>query len=476
VILLSGWFISIVIFLVLVRVWVQPAALRALAFFAASVVFIGLVAGGFAAAWPVFAFTTIAYVAVAVARTGRAALAGSIATLVIVFVALKTNPALGALIYLPTASVTVGLSYILFRSIHVMIDYHDHAIESRPAPVTFAGYALSLLTLLSGPIQRYEDFRQSPFFANRQPPAWDDVGAAIVRTTRGVFKVLVISALFSAAQSRCLVALDSADATTSQIVYLTAAALAFVGYLYANFSGYIDIVIGFGQVAGFQLPENFNDPFRATNIQDFWGRWHITLSDWVRVYVFNPMLRWSTTSMPSRRGSNMAGLVSVFTAFFIIGAWHSQNTIGLVYGMALGVGAVAHRIYGLVLKALFGKGVFKRLSESFIYVRLSQGLTLAFFALSVICLWPDRATLIQMSAGRMVGLLVAAFTVLTCVAGVCFAVDALFHGLLQQLRKHNAFVRDYRVQTIFTTAQLTVVVFVRIVMAIPAPGFVYQAY
>lgn len=470
----SAWMFATFVCLLAIRIWATPAA-RALGFMAASIVFLGLFAGSYAAAWLTMAFTALAYAALAFARAGRAALTASVGMLVIAFLVLKTFPGIGASIHLPVAAATIGLSYILFRSIHVMVDYHDHAIASRPSPVAFASYTLSFLTLLSGPIQRYEHFCESPFFAEAGTPSWDDVGAAIVRTTSGTFKVLVISALFSTAQSHALVALDGAESTCSRVGYLTAAALAFVVYLYANFSGYVDIVIGLGRITGFRLPENFNDPFRAVNIQDFWSRWHITLSDWVRVYVFNPMLRWSSTQLPSRRGSNVAGLASVFTAFFIIGVWHSQTTIGLVYGIALGVGATVHRLYGLSLRALLGKRAARRVGENSIHLRLSQGLTLSFFALSVICLWPDRAALLRLGMGRSALLLAAALVLLTAVTALCFAIDAPLRRTARS-SSENDLPRDYRVQTIITTGQLTVVIFVRIVMAIPAPGFVYQAY
>ncbi len=103
------------------------------------------------------------------------------------------------------------------------------------------------------------------------------------------------------------------------LIWYSAQSLAYAFFVYFNFSGYMDIVIGIGRLLGFKLPENFDRPFAAENYLDFWQRWHMTLSEWFKTYVFNPLVKKlydSTGQQPKRMP--LLGVIGYFVTFFLL--------------------------------------------------------------------------------------------------------------------------------------------------------------
>ncbi len=133
-------------------------------------------------------------------------------------------------------------------------------------------------------------------------------------------------------------------------------------YLYCNFAGYCDIVIAASRFFGMKLPENFNRPWLARNVLDFWNRWHITLGAWIRDYLFMPMYKPVVERWPKRAPS--LAWVFFFLAFVVAGAWHGGTANFLIYGALQGLGASAAKIYENAIIAARGRKGWKEYMKS----------------------------------------------------------------------------------------------------------------
>ncbi len=159
-----------------------------------------------------------------------------------------------------------------------------------------------------------------------------------------------------------------------------ASAVAYTFYLYYNFSGYMDIVIGIGWLLGQNLPENFNRPFAARNIFEFWSRWHITtLSEWFKTYLFNPLMKFLAGHVAAPVWLPYLGVIAFFVTFFVMGVWHGSTGVFVIYGLVMGAGASINKLFQVFMAQQLGKKQYKAVSESFAYATLARGLMFAFF-------------------------------------------------------------------------------------------------
>ena len=182
-------------------------------------------------------------------------------------------------------------------------------------PITYFNYTCNFATLVTGPIQLYQDFKATPGLAGERGLNFAVVVPALERILRGVIKTNVLALVASRMRES---AMDVLLTTSHPSAKLTSGILVFALYpifLYCNFSGYIDIVIGVGELLGFHLPENFNRPFSARNFLDFWGQWHITLSNWLKRYVFNPMMLTLMRRFPSVTLEPFWAVLAYFVTF-----------------------------------------------------------------------------------------------------------------------------------------------------------------
>ncbi len=230
----------------------------------------------------------------------------------------------------------VGLSYMLFRQIHFLVDLMQGQIE-RPTLWSYLNYQLNPFTLLAGPIQRYQDFqacwdRPVPLHRDRH-----DALKAYMRLFVGIIKVVLISEAFHAVYGRMLDQLDPGGPPGGPLRTTAVFAMmlySFMFYLYMNFSGYCDVVIAGAGMLGLRLPENFRSPFAARNILDYWSRWHITLGHWIRDYLFTPLYKAGVERWPSH--ATTAAVTGYFVAFTLAGVWHGSTWNFLVYGLLHG--------------------------------------------------------------------------------------------------------------------------------------------
>ncbi|HME22381.1 MAG TPA: MBOAT family O-acyltransferase [Acetobacteraceae bacterium] len=262
---------------------------------------------------------------------------------------LDTSFALDALI-LP-----LGISFITFQKIALLVDVRAGLVTK----VRLRDYALFVLffpPLIAGPIVHYRELM--PQFAVLDG-RWrsEDFAVGLTLFFTGLFKKVVfadpIAALINPTWAAVAVGGHPA------LLQAWAAALGYMLQLYFDFSGYSDMAIGAARLFGVKLPFNFNSPLKATNIIDFWSRWHITLTRFLTFYIFSPMTIALTRRRAAQRLPVVAGRTTTLTAFLVLlawptmvtmvlaGVWHGAGYQFLVFGALHGVALVVNHAWRL---------------------------------------------------------------------------------------------------------------------------------
>ncbi len=353
---------------------------------------------------PLAGFLALGYAAVRwVARWPKPWLLGlSIALIVVVFVVLKRYTFLPAGIDLPFPYLQIGLSYILFRILQMLIDSAGGEEEARLDLLNFFNFTCNFLCFVSGPIQRSNEYLANLGQLGRKV---DETIAftALHRIIKGFIKLAAVSAVANylfANFSTAVLAETTPLVGWRYVAQYAASAITYTYYLYYNFSGYMDIVIGIGWLLGQNLPENFDRPFSARNIFEFWSRWHMTLSEWFKTYLFNPLMKVLADHVSAPAWLPYLGVVAFFVTFFVMGVWHGSTGVFVIYGLVMGAGASLNKLWQVFMTKRLGKKRYKAVGESFAYATLARGLMFAFFALAVTGLWVNMNQL-SLVAGRL---------------------------------------------------------------------------
>lgn len=239
--------------------------------------------------------------------------------------------------------VWLGFSFLAFRLIHTIRDAQAGKLPALTFQ-EFAAYALFFPAAVAGPIDRVQrwqgDLRastaQEPGGRFTRLPCAENLLGGAMRILVGLFKK------FALADSLALIALNPQNALQTRTTgWMWILLLAYALRIYLDFSGYTDVAIGMGRLMGFRLPENFDHPYRKTNLTAFWNSWHITLAQWFRAYTFNPLLRWLRTR-PRKLPTAAMVLVSQLTVMGLIGLWHGVTWNFLIWGVWHGMGLFVH--------------------------------------------------------------------------------------------------------------------------------------
>lgn len=238
----------------------------------------------------------------------------------------------------PTDLAWLGYSFLAFRLIHVLRDEQMGKLN----PLTFqdlAAYALFFPTWVAGPIDRIQRWNGDAAHLateNNRATRTDNLAAGGQRLLLGVFKKFVL------ADSLAVIALNSTNATqTSSPMWMWVLLMGYTFRIYLDFSGYTDVAIGLGRLIGFHLPENFDRPYLKTNLTAFWNSWHITLAQWFRAYVFNPLTRRLRLG-PPRLPTWMTIWIGQVSVMGLIGLWHGMTWNFLIWGLWHGMGLFVH--------------------------------------------------------------------------------------------------------------------------------------
>lgn len=245
------------------------------------------------------------------------------------FNALRSLAGLEAVVLKPLP-LPIGISFYTFHAISYLVDiYRRNAKPSRNI-VDYCLYITLFPQLIAGPIIRYKDIQAQ---IKARIASLDDISAGILRFTMGLAKKVLIA-------NQLGVVADTGFSVPDGQLSTSVAWLSLVCYalqIYFDFSGYSDMAIGLARMFGFRFPENFNYPYLATSIQDFWRRWHISLSTWFRDYVYIPL------------GGNRLGatrtLLNLWIVFVLTGIWHGAAWNFILWGAAHGAFLTMERIF-----------------------------------------------------------------------------------------------------------------------------------
>lgn len=222
----------------------------------------------------------------------------------------------------------LGISFFSFECIAYLIDVYRGAPPTREF-IDFAAYKFFFPKLISGPITRYHHLENQ--WKNIQFPNTDRIVEGLWLIACGAVKKAILADNLGIFVKLCF---DNLQRTGSGDLWL--ATFAYGLQLYLDFSGYVDIAIGSAILMGLNLPQNFDFPYFSTSIADFWRRWHMTLGDWLRNYLYFPL------------GGSRKGLVvtclNLLIVMLIAGIWHGAAWGFIVWGALHGLALVVHRL------------------------------------------------------------------------------------------------------------------------------------
>ncbi len=233
-------------------------------------------------------------------------------------------------LFLPVTGVLlpVGISFFTFQSMSYIIDCYRGMIQRERSLIRYAAYVSLFTQLVAGPIERASNLLMQ--LRQDRRIAWPDVTDGLSLFVVGFFKKVALADYLSLYVNKVYAAPGQYEAPA-----LLLATFAFAWQIYFDFSGYTDMARGIARMMGIRLMLNFNNPYLADGLGDFWTRWHISLSTWFKDYVYIPL------------GGNRMGTLrtyfNMFVTMAISGIWHGANWTFLVWGVLHGAGRVATR-------------------------------------------------------------------------------------------------------------------------------------
>jgi len=236
----------------------------------------------------------------------------------------------------------VGLSFYTFKSLGYVIDVYREELKPEKHIGHYALYVLLFLEILSGPIDRGKNLL--PQFNEEHKFDYSRITGGLKLAAWGVFKKVVIA-------DRIAVIINQVYGNVHHFsgIPLIITALLYTFQIYFDFSGYTDIALGCGRVLGLNLPENFDIPLISRSITEFWRRWHISLSTWLKDYLYNPI------AISTRSWGKYSVVFSLFVTFLLAGIWHGAGWTFVIFGALHGGALVYEFLTRNIRKRLFKK-------------------------------------------------------------------------------------------------------------------------
>jgi len=233
----------------------------------------------------------------------------------------------------------MGISYYTFQSMGYLMDVYYRKYEPEENLARFALFVSFFPQMVAGPISRFEQMKDSLYGVHKFQMRNVKLGAE--RMLWGYFKKLVIADRLGPAVAVLIGSPEVYDG-----IYVLLGMAGYTLWMYADFAGGMDIVLGTAQMLGIRLPENFDRPFLSKSLGEFWRRWHMTLMLWLREYIFFPV----STSRFSQKASKLAAgvlgkkaggkapvYIATLTVWFVAGIWHGASWNFIAWGMANGI-------------------------------------------------------------------------------------------------------------------------------------------
>jgi D-alanyl-lipoteichoic acid acyltransferase DltB (MBOAT superfamily) len=454
------------------RVW------RSTVLLAASVVFLGLLAHNPIVFLPLAGFLLLGYIGLVLIERGVPhSFAWSLVTVLSTYIWLKKYTFLPEDIFLHFSYFTLGLSYIVFRVLHLLIETGDGDEKRHLGLGAYLLYTLNFTTLISGPIQRYDEFARDQFAVEPIVLGPRTIGLQLERIIRGFFKVNVLAALLQAVQEDALAQMSQPLPPTIKYYAAFRLAIVYPVFLYANFSGYIDIVIALARLMRLRLPENFDRPFSASSFIDFWNRWHITLSTWLKTYVYNPLLVALMRRVSSLALEPLLGVFCFFVTFFLVGIWHGRTSEFVFFGVLQGAGVSINKLWQLGLARGLGRKGYKAMALTPVYISFGRGLNFAWFAFTLFWFWGNwnqiHKVFAALSIVQWLGVWLAAWLSATMV----LAIWEWLRASLLSIKIADGPVLTSRYARVVYATALGLAAFVMThLLNQPAPEIVYKAF
>jgi alginate O-acetyltransferase complex protein AlgI len=350
------------------------------------------------------------------------------------FLILTINGILKTSLPLLNLPLPIGISFYTFQTMSYVFDVYNHETSVQRNYFSLLLYITFFPQLIAGPIVQYHDIAKQ---IESRSVTLDKTAVGLRRFVVGLSKkVLLANAMAIIADT--LYALPNSDIST---VVAWVGAIAYLFQIYFDFSGYSDMAIGMGEMFGFHFKENFNYPYIATSMQDFWRRWHISLSSWFRLYLYIPL-------GGNRKGKARAMFNRIFV-FFLTGLWHGASWTFVVWGLYHGIfllleqtvlqvqqwSKIVQRIYTLLV-VLIGFVIFRAESftQSLIFIQsmfsfssasalaskelmiLITPLSILLFVISAIASTPIMKNIKVKTEGSIASLLSYGFTIVLWIA------------------------------------------------------------
>lgn len=233
----------------------------------------------------------------------------------------------------------IGISFYTFQAISYLVDVYRGQVQAQKNFIQLGTYIALFPQLIAGPIIRYREIESQ---LTQRSFTWENLYEGIKRFCFGLArKVLVANQLAIIADdifARSPHTLTSATAWLGALVYSL--------QIYYDFAGYSDMAIGLGRMFGFRFPENFHFPYLAESVRGFWRRWHITLSNWFKDYLYIPL--------GGNRKGRFRTYLNLYIVFFLTGLWHGASWTFVIWGLMHGTFMVIERGgFGRLLEKTF---------------------------------------------------------------------------------------------------------------------------
>lgn len=247
------------------------------------------------------------------------------------FIVENLNLATGLPLASPGLPFPPAISFFTFVQIAYLVDRYRGEAETESF-FKYVRFATFFPQLLSGPIVRHGYMKPQYDRPEQGRRNWENIHAGLVMLAMGLFKKVFVADTFA---TWATAGFD--HAISLNLVEAWIASISYTLQIYYDFSGYTDMAIGSALFFNIRLPANFNSPYKALNVQDFWRRWHITLSSWLRDYLFIPL--------GGSRGSALHTYRNLMITFVLCGLWHGAGWTFIFWGGMHGVAIVLHRMW-----------------------------------------------------------------------------------------------------------------------------------
>ena len=233
----------------------------------------------------------------------------------------------------------IGISYSSFKMMHFLIECYKGKIDHFSL-LDYLNYIFFFPAFISGPINRYNPFIEQ-LNTESSTNLRKDIAIGAERIVHGLFKKFVLSMIVF----RYTLA-NMPDPLSEMSLWKVLLGLyAYSFYFYFDFSGYTDMAIGCARVFGYELPENFNNPFTKRNIQELWANWHMSLTRWLTDYIYWPLSKKLRKVGYFKKRPILLSNISIITTFIICGMWHGSTYTFILWGMYHGLGLATLNIY-----------------------------------------------------------------------------------------------------------------------------------